>query len=98
VTNLSSWTNTAAWPHKKRLHIRRILAEAENNQQTCAFARQPSDHLLSVPTDSWPEAADKARYVLSLYAAGLAPDDTHRRDLVAAVLADFARSQIEVEL
>jgi len=40
---------------------------------------------------SWPEAAAKARYVLNLYAAGLAPTDTHHRDLVAAVLADFAR-------
>jgi hypothetical protein len=26
-----------------------------------------------------------------LYAASLAPDDTHHRDVVAAVLADFAR-------
>lgn len=40
---------------------------------------------------SWPEAAAKARYVLNLYAAGLAPADTHHRDLVAVVLADFAR-------
>ena len=37
------------------------------------------------------EAAAKARYVLNLYAAGLAPADTHHRDLVAAVFADFAR-------
>lgn len=37
------------------------------------------------------EAAAKARYVLNLYAAALAPEDAHHRDLVAAVLADFAR-------
>ena len=36
-------------------------------------------------------AAAKARYVLNLYAAGLAPDDTHHRDLVGAIMADFAR-------
>lgn len=47
--------------------------------------------LLSVPATSWPEAAAKARYVLNLYAAGLGPADTHHRDLVAAILADFAR-------
>jgi hypothetical protein len=43
-----------------------------------------------VPAASWPEAAAKARYVLNLYVAGLA-DDTHHRDLVAAVFADFDR-------
>jgi hypothetical protein len=46
---------------------------------------------LSVPAASWPEAAAKARYVLNLYAAGLAPTDAHHRDLIAAVFADFAR-------
>ena len=46
---------------------------------------------LSLQAASWPEAAAKARYVLNLYAAGLAASDTHHRDLVAAVLADFAR-------
>jgi hypothetical protein len=29
--------------------------------------------------------------VLNLYAAGLAPSDTHHRDLVKAVLADLTR-------
>ena len=37
------------------------------------------------------QAAAKARYVLNLYASELAPADTRHRDLVAAVLADFAR-------
>jgi hypothetical protein len=46
---------------------------------------------MSVPAASWPEAAAKARYVLNLYAAGLAPADTHYRDLVAAIVTDFAR-------
>jgi hypothetical protein len=47
--------------------------------------------LLSVPTASWPEAVAKVRYVLNLYAAGVAPADTHHRDVVAPVFADFAR-------
>ena len=47
--------------------------------------------LLAVPAASWFEAAAKARYVLNLYAAQLATADTHHRDLVAAVLADFTR-------
>jgi hypothetical protein len=47
--------------------------------------------LLAVPATSWIEAAAKARCVLNLCAAQLAPADTHHRDLVAALLADFTR-------
>jgi hypothetical protein len=47
--------------------------------------------LMSVAATSWPEAAAKARYVLNIYAASLSPDDTRHRDLVASILADFAR-------
>jgi hypothetical protein len=77
---------------QKATDIRRALAEVENNardlrDRQCILENQ----LLSASAASWPEAAAKARYVLNLYAASLAPDDTHHRDLVAAVLADFAR-------
>jgi hypothetical protein len=77
---------------QKATDIRRILADVESNAQDLR-ARQAAveSQLLSAPATSWPEAAAKARYVLNLYAAGLAPDDTRHRDLVAAVLADFAR-------
>jgi hypothetical protein len=46
--------------------------------------------LLLVSAASWPEAAAKARYVLTLYAAGLLLEDTCHRALAAAILADFA--------
>ena len=77
---------------QKATDIRRILAEVENNAIDLRHRQGiVENRLLSVPAASWPEAAAKARYVLNLYAAGLAPDDTHHRDLVTAVLADFAR-------
>jgi hypothetical protein len=77
---------------QKATDIRRILADFENNARD-QRERQGilENQLLSVPAASWPEAAAKARYVLNLYAAGLAPADTHHRDLIAAILADFAR-------
>lgn len=72
--------------------IRRALAEVENNARDLRERQGVlEDQLLSVPAASWPEAAAKARYVLNLYAAGLAPTDAHHRDLIAAVFADFAR-------
>src|SRR6266513_2430506 len=77
---------------QKATDIRRILADVENNAKDLRDRHAVLENqLLSVPAASWPEAAAKARYVLNLYAAGLAPADTHHRDLVAAVLADFAR-------
>jgi hypothetical protein len=77
---------------QKATDIRRILAEVESNAKDLRDRQGLLENqLLLVPAASWPEAAAKARYVLNLYAAGLAPDDTHHRDLVAAVFADFAR-------
>ncbi len=77
---------------QKATDIRRNLAEVEKNAKDLR-ARQAAaeNELLSAPATSWPEAAAKASYVLNLYAAGLAPTDTHHRDLVAAVLADLTR-------
>jgi hypothetical protein len=77
---------------QKATDIRRALAEVENNARDLHEQQGVLEKaLLSVPAASWPEAVAKARYVLNLYAAGLAPADTHHRDLVAAVFTDFAR-------
>ncbi len=77
---------------QKATDIRRILADVENCAKNLRERQRVLENeLLSVPAVSWPEAATKARYVLNLYAAGLAPADTHHHDLVAAVLVDFAR-------
>jgi hypothetical protein len=77
---------------QKATDIRRVLADVEANAKLLRDRQGVVElQLLAVPAASWPEAAAKARYVLNLYAAGLAPDDTHHRDLVAAIMADFAR-------
>jgi hypothetical protein len=77
---------------QKATDIRRVLADVEVNAKLLRDRQGVVEiQLLSVPAASWPEAAAKARYVLNLYAAGLPPDDTHHRDLVAAIMADFAR-------
>ena len=77
---------------QKATDIRRLLAEVEANAKLLRDRQGVVEiELLAVPAGSWPEAAAKARYVLNLYAAELTPADTHHRDLVSAVLADFAR-------
>lgn len=81
---------------QKATDIRRILAEVENNARDLRDRQGILEsQLVTVPAASWPEAAAKARYVLNLYAAQLASADTHHRDLVGAVLADFARLSSE---
>ena len=77
---------------QKATDIRRVLADVEANAKLLRDRQGVVEiQLLAVPATSWPEAAAKARYVLTLYAAELATADTRHRDLVAAVLADFAR-------
>ena len=87
--DLDSYRGMAA---QKATDIRRILASVESDAKNLRERQgELEDQLLSVPAASWPEAAAKSRYVLNLYAAGLASADTHHRDLVAAILADFTR-------
>jgi hypothetical protein len=77
---------------QKATDIRRALAEVENNARQLRERQNALEsQLLSVQATSWPEAAAKARYVLNLYVAELAPGDAHHRDLVETILADFAR-------
>src|SRR4249920_2301265 len=77
---------------QKATDIRRVLADVEANANLLREKQGVVEiQLLAVPAASWSEAVAKARYVLNLYSASLAPSDTHHRDLVAAVLEDLAR-------
>jgi hypothetical protein len=77
---------------QKATDIRRVVADVEANAKVLRDRQNAVEiQLLVASATSWPEAAAKARYVLNLYAASLAATDTHHRDLVAAVLADFAK-------
>ena len=77
---------------QKATDIRRVIAEVEANAKLLRDRQGVVEiEIPAVPAISWPEAVAKARYVLNLYSASLAPTDTHHRDLVAAVLADLTR-------
>lgn len=77
---------------QKATDIRRVMADVESHAEELRERQKIiEDHIVAEPAASWPEAAAKARYVLNLYAAGLDTQDTRHRQLVAAVLTDFAR-------
>ncbi|ODM71891.1 hypothetical protein [Bradyrhizobium elkanii] len=77
---------------QKATEIRRAMTDVESRARELRERQGVLESgLMSLAATSWPEAAAKARYVLNIYAASLSPDDTRHRDLVAAILADFAR-------
>jgi len=53
--------------------------------------------LIAAPAANWHEAAEKARYLLNLFAATLGAQDPRRQRLIAAVIADFKRLSDEDE-
>jgi hypothetical protein len=82
---------------QKATKLRRLLADVEENAKALRVRQDELEaHLLAAPATSWPEAAEKARYLLNLFAATLAAEDPRRQKLIAAVLADFDRLSDEV--
>lgn len=77
---------------QKATELRRLLAEVEANEKTLRLRQgELESHLMAAPAANWHEAAEKARYLLNLFAASLAAQDPRRQQLIATVLADFDR-------
>ena len=77
---------------QKATDLRRLLADVEANEKTLRLRQDELEsHLLAAPAANWEEAAEKARYLLNLFAATLTAQDPRRQTLIAAVLADFER-------
>ena len=77
---------------QKATKVRRLLADVEANEKELRVRQEELEsHLLAAPATTWPEAAEKARYLLNLFSATLAAEDPRRQKLIASVLADFER-------
>ena len=89
TVNLDQHRGLAA---QKATELRRLLTEIEANE-TLLRSRQTAleEQLLADPAMSWEEAADKARYLLSLFATSPTAQDPRRQLLIARVLEDFIR-------
>jgi hypothetical protein len=81
---------------QKATEIRRHLAEVEA-QQAALQQRQAEleRFLLAAPSVTWEEAAEKARYLITLFADTPAGRDPRRRKIIAGVLEDFERLAAE---
>jgi hypothetical protein len=77
---------------QKATKLRRLLSDVEANAEALRVRQEELEsHLLAAPAQNWHEAAEKAGYLLNLFAGTLAAEDPRRKKLIAAVLADFER-------
>ena len=77
---------------RRETEIRRARHEVEADQAALRRHQAEFENLLvAAPADGWPEAAEKARYLIELFAATPEARDPRRRSLIADVLADFER-------
>lgn len=77
---------------QKATELRRLLADVESDAEALRVRQEALEtQLIASPAMSWAEAADKARYLLALFAATPAAQDPRRQTLIANLLEDFAR-------
>src|SRR3954466_232058 len=77
---------------QKATDLRRLLAEVAANEQTLRATQDELEaQLIAAPASTWEEAADKVRYLLSVFAATPNGQHPRRKTLIKAVLDDFDR-------
>ena len=77
---------------QRATELRRQLVEVETDQRALRQRRTELEKfLVAAPADSWQEAADKARYLIGLFAMTSAAREPRRQKLIASVLDDFTR-------
>jgi len=77
---------------QKATELRRQISEVEANQRTLRARQEELEkNLLAAPALTWPEAGEKARYLLTIFSATAEAQDPRRQKLIGNVLDDFAR-------
>jgi hypothetical protein len=77
---------------QKATEIRRLVAEVEADERALRLRQDELEvQLVAVPAETWHDAAEKARYLISLFASTPVAQDPRRQKLIANVLDDFRR-------
>ncbi len=77
---------------QKETRLRRLHAEVRAQRDALRDRQEAlEEQLVAAPAESWEEAAEKARYLLTLFAASIDAQDPRRQKLIAAVIDDFRR-------
>ncbi len=71
---------------------RRHSSAVEADQEALRLARaEMEQYLFAAPAASWPQAAEKAKYLLRLFAGAADAQDPRLKQLIEATLEDFKR-------
>ena len=77
---------------QRATELRRLVAEVAANEKTLRVRQEELEmQLIAAPARVWEEAADKVRYLLSLFATTQSGQDPRRKILIKSVLNDFDR-------
>jgi hypothetical protein len=81
---------------QKATEIRRRVAEVEADANALRLRREELEaYLIAAPALTWYDAGEKARYLLTLFAATPAAQDPRRQKLIKDVLSDFQRLTVD---
>jgi hypothetical protein len=77
---------------RKATELRRLRIEVETEHAALKVRQEELEKFfLAAPAQNWPEAVEKARYLLGLLALTSAAQDTRRQELITRLHADFDR-------
>jgi hypothetical protein len=77
---------------QKATELRRLMADVATNEKILRAKQEELEmQLIAAPAAAWEAAADKVRYLLSVYATTQSGQDPRRKILIKAVLDDFNR-------
>lgn len=77
---------------QKATELRRLRSEVEAQRADLAARQSELEYqMVAAPSPTWEQAAEKARYLLGLFAATPTAADPRRQQLIENVLADFDR-------
>ena len=83
---------------QKATELRRLLSEvAEDRARLKARQDELEKALVAAPAETWADAVEKARYLLSLFAATAEAEDPRRKTLIKHLLEDFERLLAETD-
>lgn len=77
---------------RKATDLRRLRLEVQTDEAALRVRQEALEQMLvALPAEGWPEAVEKARYLLGLFAETQEAQEPRRRRLIAEVLVDFER-------
>ena len=81
---------------RQAIELRRLVLAVEAEKDALRLRQEELElQLIAASGASWPEAAEKARYLIGILAGTSAAKDPRRKKLIASTLEDFRRLSVK---